>query len=151
MADHPDADLPGPHILPGARSSAPFVRLDQPALTPAGGPPAADAPMWDAAAREAIVQFLDGTWRLCRVIDWRQRADKAWVCDLRWGVAGRLYQARYIYDPARVIQAGTLRRTWRRSRAGPALVQAPIRVQAGTMTPVDRWTASCASTGPSAA
>lgn len=127
MADHADDDLPAPHILPGARSSAPAIRLDQPALTSAGGPPAPDVPMWDAAAREAIVQFLDGTWRLCRVIDWRQRADKAWVCDLRWGVSGRLYQGRYIYDPARVRQVGSLRRTWPRVRARSSAGPAPVR------------------------
>lgn len=112
MADHADDDsrrhaVPPGLILPGARSSAPAVRLDQPALTPAGGPPAPDPPLWDAAHRQAIVQFLDGTWHLCRITDWRQRADRAWICELRWGVSGRLYQASYVYDPTRV-QPSTL-------------------------------------------
>ena len=43
------------------------------AITPAGGPPS-PAPLWDDAARQVIVQFLDGTWRLCRLIEWRTPA-----------------------------------------------------------------------------
>jgi hypothetical protein len=42
---------------------------------------------------------------LCRLIAWRQHDDGTWLCDLRWGVSGRLYQARYVYDPARVRQS----------------------------------------------
>lgn len=91
-------------VLPGARP-APAARLDQPALAPAGGPPG-PAPMWDAGAREVIVQFLDGTWRLCRLTAWRQDRAGAWLCDLRWGVSGRICQAAYLYDAARVMRAG---------------------------------------------
>jgi hypothetical protein len=89
--------------LPGARPSAPLIRLDQPALTLVGGPPS-PAPGWDAAVRQVIVQFLDGTWRLCRLIAWRQRDAGTWLCDLRWGVSGRIIQATYIFDQARVQQ-----------------------------------------------
>jgi hypothetical protein len=60
--------------------------------------------MWDAATRQAIVQFRDGSWRLCRLIAWQQHDDGIWLCELRWGVSGRLYQARYVYDSARVSQ-----------------------------------------------
>jgi hypothetical protein len=94
--------LTGLSVLPGART-APAVRLDQPALVPAGGPPY-PAPVWDAAARQAMVQFLDGTWRLCRVMAWRQDGAGAWLCDLRWGVSGRVCQAAYVYDAARVLR-----------------------------------------------
>jgi hypothetical protein len=58
--------------------------------------------MWDAAARQAIMQFLDGTWRLCRLIEWRQHDAATWLCDLRWGVSDRIVQAAYVYDQARV-------------------------------------------------
>jgi hypothetical protein len=87
--------------LPGARPSAPAIRLDQPALTLADGPPA-PAPLWDAAARQVIVLFLDTTWRLCRLIEWRQRDTSTWLCDLRWGVSGRVIQATYVFDQARI-------------------------------------------------
>jgi hypothetical protein len=115
MAGHPGAHeprpaaAPVPRTLPGGDPSVPRIRLDQPALTLAGGPPAPDPQMWDAAARQAIVQFLDGTWRLCRVTGWQQREDKAWVCELRWGVSGRLYRASYVYDPARARPVSPLR------------------------------------------
>jgi hypothetical protein len=81
------------------------VRLDQPALAPAGGPPS-PAPMWDASDRQAMVRFLDGTWRLCRVTGWQQLAPGSWACELRWGVSGRIYQAGYVYDPAAVCRSG---------------------------------------------
>jgi hypothetical protein len=58
--------------------------------------------MWDTATRQAIVQFRDGSWRLCRLIAWQQHDDGTWLCELRWGVSGRLYQARYVYDAAMV-------------------------------------------------
>jgi hypothetical protein len=54
--------------LPGVRPLAPVIRLNQPALTVVGGQPS-PAPLWDEAARQVIVQFLDGTWRLCRLIE----------------------------------------------------------------------------------
>jgi hypothetical protein len=66
--------------LPGARPSAPVIRLDQAALALAGGPPSS-APLWDNAARQVLVQFLDGTWRLCRLIEWRRRDVGTWLCD----------------------------------------------------------------------
>lgn len=100
---HVADSLTGLRVLPGAGASAPAVRLDQPALVPAGGPPA-PAPMWAAGDRQAIVQFLDGTWRLCRLTAWRPAGGGTWLCDLRWGVSGRIYQAAYVYDPARVLR-----------------------------------------------
>ena len=95
MTDHADEvraalAIPGQQILPGARGLVPAIHLDQPALTLIGAPPVPDPPMWDAAARQAIAQFLDGTWRLCRLTGWQQRGD-GWLCELRWGVSGRLY------------------------------------------------------------
>jgi hypothetical protein len=95
-----ETDLGG---LPGARPSAPVIRLDQPALALAGGPPA-PAPLWDDAARQVMVRFLDGTWRLCRLIEWRRPGAGTWLCDLRWGVSGRVVQATYVFDQARVQQ-----------------------------------------------
>ena len=85
--------------LPGGRPSAPVIRLDQPAL--AGGPPS-PAALWDGAARQVLVQFLVGTWRLCRLIEWRRRDAGTWLCDLRWGVSGRVIQATYVFDQAMV-------------------------------------------------
>jgi hypothetical protein len=35
---------------------------------------------------------------------WQQHDDGSWLCELRWGVSGRLYQARYVYDAAMVSQ-----------------------------------------------
>ncbi len=87
--------------LPGARPSAPVIRLDQPALALAGGPPS-PAALWDGAARQVLVQFLDGTWRLRRLIEWRRRDAGTWLCDLRWGVSGRVIQATYVFDQAMV-------------------------------------------------
>lgn len=99
-----------PAALPGPQPPAPFARLDQPVLVLVGGPPAPDAPMWDASAREAMVQFADRTWRLCRVTGWENHGG-AWLCELRWGVSGRIWQARYVYDPAKVSQPGALHKT----------------------------------------
>ena len=93
--------------LPGARPPAAVIRLDQPALALAGGPPS-PAPLWDGAARQVIVQFLDQTWRLCRLTGWRQRDAGTWLCDLRWGVSGRVIQATYVFDHARVQQLDRL-------------------------------------------
>jgi hypothetical protein len=95
--------LAGVSVLPGASQPVPAVRLDQPALALAGGPPS-PAPLWDDGTRKAIVQFLDGTWRLCRLTAWR-RGRGTWVCDLRWGVSGRIFQAAYVYDAARVLRS----------------------------------------------
>lgn len=89
--------------LRDARPAAPVIRLEQPALTLVGGAPS-PAPVWDAAARQVIVQFIDGTWRLCRLIAWRQRDAGTWLCDIRWGVSGRIIQATYVFDQARVQQ-----------------------------------------------
>lgn len=100
MAD----SLTGLGVLPGAGPAAPVARLDQPALVPAGGPPT-PAPMWDAGARQAMVLFLDGTWRLCRLTAWRPSGSGAWLCDLRWGVSGRVIGAAYLYDAARVLRS----------------------------------------------
>jgi hypothetical protein len=88
-------------ILPGGRAPVPGIRLDQPALVSAGGPPA-PAPMWADGERQAMVQFLDGTWHLCRLTSWQSTGGGTWLCNLRWGVAGRIYQAAYVYDPAKV-------------------------------------------------
>lgn len=100
MAD-PVTELRG---MPGARPSVPGLRLDQPALVLAGGPPVPGAAMWDAADRQAIVQLHDSSWRLCRVTAWQRRDTDIWLCELRWGVSGCLYQATYVYDPASVRQ-----------------------------------------------
>jgi hypothetical protein len=49
-----------------------------------------------------IVQFIDGTWRLCRLTAWRRRDAGSWLCDLRWGVSGRVIQATCVFDQAMV-------------------------------------------------
>jgi hypothetical protein len=52
-----------------------------PALTLVGGLPS-PAQVWDVVGRQAMVQFLDGTWRLCRLADWQRRDADTWLCDL---------------------------------------------------------------------
>jgi hypothetical protein len=91
-------------VLPGARPQPPAVRLDQPALISSGGPPA-PALMWDAGAAQVMIRFRDGTWRQCRVTGREKCGDGSWLMELRWGVAGRIYQARYVYDPGSVSPA----------------------------------------------
>jgi hypothetical protein len=80
---------------------------DQPALRR----PDEDVPgvgeLADGGRREVMVQFLDGTVRLCRVISWqRDREPGVWRCLLRWGVLGELYQEWYLFDAERVSSAG---------------------------------------------
>jgi hypothetical protein len=88
-------------LLPGAQPSASVAWLDQPALVLVDGPPA-PAAMWDAGAAQVLVRFRDGTWRLCRVTGRAKRGDGTWLMELRWGISGRICQARYAYDPAMV-------------------------------------------------
>ena len=74
--------------------------LDQPAL---GYPPdqAATAPTVDGHARECMVMFRDGTWRLCRVTAWQRDGD-SWRVLLRWGVSGQLYEEWFLHAPERI-------------------------------------------------
>jgi hypothetical protein len=44
-------------------------------------------------------------WRLCRLTAWRPAGGGAWLCDLRWGVSGRIIEAAYLYDAAGVLRS----------------------------------------------
>jgi hypothetical protein len=46
---------------------------------------------------EVMVRFLDRTWRLCRVLGWRQ-APRGWACHLAWGVSGRIADGWFRHD-----------------------------------------------------
>ncbi len=83
---------------------------DQPALdfpwddemSPAGPPV-------DAHGREVLVEFLDGTLRSCRVVQWRQwrkPGEAEWRCLLYWSVSGRPAAAWYVYDPEKMTPMG---------------------------------------------
>jgi len=68
--------------------------LDQPALRAVEAPRPPDGPVLS----EAMVMFLDGTWRLCKVAAWRQDPQRAWWCYLTWGVSGEIYGGWYGYE-----------------------------------------------------
>jgi hypothetical protein len=75
--------------------------LDQPALEPLEGePPTVPAP---DMAREAMVVFRDGTWRLCRVAGWWQDSNGRWWHLLCWGVNGTVYEGWYRHDDPRSV------------------------------------------------
>jgi hypothetical protein len=44
-----------------------------------------------------MVRFLDETWRLCKVLEWRQDPG-GWACHLQWGVSGRIADGWYRHD-----------------------------------------------------
>jgi hypothetical protein len=50
--------------------------------------------------RRIMCRFLDGSWSLVRVADWRKDGDGRWLCLICWNVAGRPYGAWFIYDKA---------------------------------------------------
>jgi len=77
--------------------------LDRPALAPADG--TSSGPVLPPRTPEAMVKFLDGTWRLCKVLGWRQETG-AWAVELQWGVAGRIASGWYVYDTGRMTEAG---------------------------------------------
>jgi hypothetical protein len=60
----------------------PLPGLDFPALVPAGD---RGGPVVEPKRLTAMVRFLDGTWRLCKVLGWRQDPS-GWACHLQWGV-----------------------------------------------------------------
>jgi hypothetical protein len=65
--------------------------FDQPALETPGDDQAA-GPLTPGRASEAMVLFLDGTRRLCRVRAWQRDRSGRWRVLLRWGVLGEIYQ-----------------------------------------------------------
>lgn len=52
------------------------------------------------------MQFRGGTWRLCRVMGWRQDRERTWWCLLRWGVSGELHEDWYLFDGEKVRETG---------------------------------------------
>lgn len=80
--------------------------LDQPALRGLGKDEPAPADPVDGKFSKALVQFRDGTLRLCRIAGWKQDRARAWWCLLRWGVSGELHEAWYVYDEGKMRPAG---------------------------------------------
>jgi hypothetical protein len=64
----------------------PLPSRDRPDLKPAddGG-----SPVVAPKHHEAMVRFLDRTWWLCKVIEWRRDLG-GWACHLQWESRGRL-------------------------------------------------------------
>lgn len=48
-----------------------------------------------------MVRFTNGTWMLCRVLNWQQQRDQ-WLVHLAWGDAGTAYNGWFLHDPERV-------------------------------------------------
>lgn len=53
--------------------------------------------------RPAMALMRGGTWQLMRIPAWEQAADGTWRCLLLWGVWGTVWEAWYVFDPARLI------------------------------------------------
>ena len=85
--------------VPVSLPLSPLPPHDRPDLSPAdwGGP------VVEPKHPGAMVRFLDGSWRLCTVIEWRQDPD-GWACHLQWGVSGRTVEGWYQYDPEKVTE-----------------------------------------------
>lgn len=64
----------------------PLPSRDRPDLEPVDDTGGATVPPLHP---EAMVRFLDGTWRLCKVLEGR-RIPGGWACHLSWGVSGRV-------------------------------------------------------------
>jgi hypothetical protein len=47
---------------------------------------------------------LAAAWRTALATAATHEQIRTWLCDFRWGVSGRIYQGRYVYDPAKVRQ-----------------------------------------------
>jgi len=73
---------------------------DQPALEPSPDDPPSGRPV-DGQMREVMVPFVDSSWRLVRLVQWR-RSEAGWWCLLRWGASGEIVQGWYLADPKRM-------------------------------------------------
>ena len=51
-----------------------------------------------------MVRFLDGSWRLCAVLGWRQDPG-GWACHLRWGLSGQLVEGWFPFDAEKMTDA----------------------------------------------
>ena len=85
--------------VPVSLPVSPLPPRDRPDLSPAdwGGP------VVEPKHPRAMVRFLDGSWRLCTVIEWRQDLD-GWACHLQWGVSGRTVEGWYQYDAEKITE-----------------------------------------------
>lgn len=76
------------------------MAVDQPALVLAGSAPGkSQRPL---EGRTALALMRSGAWQLMRVAAWDQREDGVWRCLLLWGVWGTVWEAWYVFDPARL-------------------------------------------------
>jgi hypothetical protein len=83
------------------RSLSPLPSRDRPDLNPAdwGGP------VVEPKHPGVMARFLDGSWRLCAVLGWRQDPG-VWVCHLGWGVSGRPVEGWFQYDAKKMTEFG---------------------------------------------
>jgi hypothetical protein len=81
----------------------PLPGPDFPALVPAGD---RGGPVVEPKRLTAMVRFLDGTWRLCKVLGWRQDPG-GWACHLQWGVSGRITDGWYRPDAEKTCWPGS--------------------------------------------
>lgn len=73
--------------------------LDEPALQPAEP---GRGPVIPSDARPLVV-LRNGALQECRLLGWQRDGDR-WLCHLSWGVAGKLADGWYVYDPGKVRQ-----------------------------------------------
>jgi hypothetical protein len=70
-----------------------------PALSPAEWDKA--VPLTPARQPRVMVRFSDGSWMLCRVLNWQQQRDR-WLVHLAWGDSGTAHDGWFVHDPERV-------------------------------------------------